>query len=190
MATLITRDQDQQRTAQWVHASQNGDREAFGKLFAQFERMVFAVAFRRLGNYEEAEELCQDVFLQAFTKIWQLRRPECFGGWLRSITHRLAINRLVRQVPMTATEPDALEAHCVEDATPLTVALRDERESQVRRGLARLGEMDRDTLTAFYVKGHSLLEMSDEFAAPVGTIKRRLHVARKRLAREVEPMAV
>ena len=46
------------------------------------------------------------------------------------------------------------------------------------------------TLVAFYVKGQSLLEMSDEFNAPLGTIKRRLHVARKRLAKEVEPMAV
>ena len=45
--------------------------------------------------------------------------------------------------------------------------------------------MDRETLEAFYVRGHSLLEMSDEFDAPVGTIKRRLHVARKRLAQEM-----
>jgi RNA polymerase sigma-70 factor (ECF subfamily) len=41
-------------------------------------------------------------------------------------------------------------------------------------------------LVAFYLRGQSLVEMSDEFAAPVGTIKRRLHMARKRLARELE----
>jgi RNA polymerase sigma-70 factor (ECF subfamily) len=49
--------------------------------------------------------------------------------------------------------------------------------------------MDRDTLVAFYVKGRSLVEMSDQFASPVGTIKRRLHVARKRLAKELAGMA-
>jgi RNA polymerase sigma-70 factor (ECF subfamily) len=43
---------------------------------------------------------------------------------------------------------------------------------------------------AFYVKGRSLNEMSNEFEAPIGTIKRRLHVARKRLAKEVEELAV
>ena len=43
---------------------------------------------------------------------------------------------------------------------------------------------------AFYVDGQSLIEMSDQFAAPVGTIKRRLHVARKRLAKELEELAV
>ena len=63
------------------------------------------------------------------------------------------------------------------------------RSSQVRAGLRRLGEIDRSTLEAFYMQGQSLVEMSDQFASPVGTIKRRLHVARKRLARELDAMA-
>ena len=49
--------------------------------------------------------------------------------------------------------------------------------------------MDRDTLVAFYVNGQSLVEMSDRFDSPVGTIKRRLHVARKRLAKELAAIA-
>ena len=103
-----------------VRAAQRGDREAFGQLVVRFERTVFAIALRRLGDYNEAEELCQDVFLQAITKIHQLRRPECFGGWLRSITHRLAINRRVRRAPAVPIEPEALQTRCVEEATPLS----------------------------------------------------------------------
>ena len=49
--------------------------------------------------------------------------------------------------------------------------------------------MDRETLEAFYVEGQSLLEMADVFGAPLGTIKRRLHTARKRLAKEVDELA-
>ena len=93
-------------------------------------------------------------------------------------------------LPAIPTEPETMEANCVEYVTPLSVVLQGERHSQVRAGLSRLRELDRETLEAFYVKGHSLIEMSDEFDAPLGTIKRRLHVARKRLAKEVEPMAV
>jgi RNA polymerase sigma-70 factor (ECF subfamily) len=183
-------DARQLRTETLVRAAQRGDREAFGQLFAQFERSIFAVALRRLGDYSEAEELCQDVFVQALTKISQLREPRSFGGWLRAITHRLAINRLVRRTPATPLEPEDLESRCVEHRTPLDSALHGEEKSRVRAGLARLRALDRDTLVAFYVHGQTLLEMSDEFEAPLGTIKRRLHVARKRLAREVEPMAV
>ena len=181
---------DRARTGQLVRAAQRGDREAFGALFGQFEPTVFAIARRRLGDYNEAEELCQDVFLRAMTKISQLRDPECFGGWLRSITHRLAVNRLLRRSPCAPAEPEALESRCIEERTPLSEVLQGEQDRQVRAGLERLRDLDRRTLTAFYVQGQSLAEMSDTFAAPLGTIKRRLHVARKRLAQEVEPLAV
>ena len=88
-----------------------------------------------------------------------------------------------------AIEPQALDATCADAATPLDAALARERATQVRGGLAQLGEMDRSTLEAFYVRGESLSEMSESFAAPIGTIKRRLHVARKRLAAQLETAA-
>jgi len=174
--------------AELVVAAQAGQREAFGELFERFQRHVFAIAIQRLGNYTEAQELCQDVFVQAMQKIEQLREPECFGSWLRSIAHRMAINRVVRRRPDLLAEPETLATTCVEDETPLAAVLADERKSHVRAGLARLRDLDRLTLEAFYVKGQSLIEMSDEFDAPLGTIKRRLHVARKRLAKQVETL--
>ena len=84
---------------------------------------------------------------------------------------------------------ETLDFACAETRTPLTNALEGERAREVRKGLKRLGRLDRDTLVAFYVRGQSLVEMSDAFEAPVGTIKRRLHVARKRLAKHVEAVA-
>lgn len=188
MNTFTNQDYKTLTITELVVSSQTGNRDAFGELFERFERHVFAIAFRRLGDYAEAQELCQDVFIQAMEKIAQLREPECFGGWLRSITHRMAINRAVRRAPAVATEPETLAATCIEDRTPLAAVLEGERRSQVRQGLKELRDLDRDTLVAFYVKGQSLLEMSDEFDAPLGTIKRRLHVARKRLAKRVETL--
>ena len=177
------------QTADLVRAAQAGDRAAFGELFERFQPAIQAIAMRRLRNFAEAQELTQDVFVQAMQKIDQLRTPECFIGWLRQITVRMAINRAVRRAPMIAVEPDLLAATLQGEGSPLESALSVEREREVRAGLERLGEMDRSTLIAFYVHGQSLLEMSDEFDAPLGTIKRRLHVARKRLAKEVEDMA-
>jgi RNA polymerase sigma-70 factor (ECF subfamily) len=173
-------------TTDLVLAAQGGDRSAFGELFRRFERSVFAIALRRLRDVDEAQELTQEVFIQAMTKLAQLRDPQCFGGWLKSITHRMAINRVVRRAPDYAVEPESLEASCVELRTPLSLVIDRERCSQVRAGLDRLRDLDRETLEAFYVEGQSLNEMSAGFDAPLGTIKRRLHVARKRLADEVE----
>jgi RNA polymerase sigma-70 factor, ECF subfamily len=173
-----------------VEFAQAGDRAAFGELARRFEGMVYAIAFRRLGNHSEAQELCQEVLVKAMQKLTQLQVPAAFGGWLRSITVRMAINRQVRQSPAIATEPQTLEATCIESTTPLDAALTNERAAHVHGGLARLGTLDRHTLEAFYFRGESLAQMSQSFAAPVGTIKRRLHVARKRLAQHLEAAAV
>lgn len=174
--------------AETVRAAQCGDRQAFGRLIENFERAVYATAYRRLGNQAEAQELCQDVFLQAMRKIDQLEDPRCFGGWLRSITDRMAINRMIRRGPSTTADTDLLKSDCVELRTPLVVMLDREREDQVRRGLRRLRALDRETLVAFYFDGRSINEMSKKFKTPTGTIKRRLHVARKRLAKELEAL--
>lgn len=188
--TIENQQEERAQILEWVRAAQQGDQRAFGELYRRYERHVFTIALRRLGDHNEAQELTQDVFVQAMQKLPQLREPDAFGGWLRAITHRMAINRMVRRAPDRATDPETLEASLVEGATPLAELLESERAAQLRAGLARLGDLDRRTLEAFYVKGQSLLEMSDDFDAPLGTIKRRLHTARKRLAKEVEPLAV
>jgi RNA polymerase sigma-70 factor (ECF subfamily) len=169
-----------------VRAAQSGDRQAQGELFERYERHLLAIALRRLRDYGEAQDLVQEVFVQALQKLRQLRTPECFGGWLRAITIRMAINRAVRTHRALHAQPLTLDAACAELHTPDDCAIEGERAECVRDGLRRLRALDRDTLVAFYVRGQSLLEMSDVFEAPVGTIKRRLHVARQRLAREIE----
>ena len=191
MSTLVWESIDSETPLnELVLAAQDGDRQAFGELARRFERSVYATALRRLNNHAEAQELTQEVFLQLLRKVGQLREPECIGGWLRSITHRLAINRAIRGRGETPVDHELIEANCLEQETPLTNALARERQSQVREGLARLRDLDRQTLEAFYVDGQSLIEMSAAFDSPVGTIKRRLHVARKRLARELDELAV
>ena len=170
-----------------VRAAQAGDREAFGFLFERCRPSIVALAMRRVRNADEAEELAQDVFVQAMQKINQLRVPEAFGGWLRRIVHRMAINRLTRRQSAAACDPSVLEATCYSRFDAPDEGAEDREEAaDVRAAVLRLGQLDRQTLQAFYLRGQTLVQMSDAFDAPVGTIKRRLHVARKRLAKEME----
>lgn len=164
-----------------VRAAQAGNREAFGELFVRFQARVFAIALRALGNHGDALELTQDVFLRAMTKLDQLRAPECFPGWLRSIARHMAINRLSRKPGTRTLEQATLDAQCIDCRTPLSDALEREQRDEVRNGLGQLRALDRETLDAFYLRGQSLRDLSSEFDAPIGTIKRRLHTARKRL---------
>ena len=164
-----------------VDKAKSGDRAAFGELVERFRNSVYAMALGRVHNASEADELTQEVFVHAMRKIGQLRDARCFAGWLRRITARMAINRLTRRGPEFGTDSEVLESVHAETVDPSERMERAEATDQLREGLRCLKELDRETLEAFYLRGQSLKEMSDEFETPVGTIKRRLHVARQRL---------
>jgi RNA polymerase sigma-70 factor, ECF subfamily len=172
-----------------VLRAQQGDREAYGALAERFQPTVYAVALARLRNPTEAQELTQEVFLHGMRKLAQLREPEAFAGWLRQITVRMAINRLTRGGPLQKADGEVLENAEASGAGPLDAMLRTEAAAELYKGLERLKPVDRATLMAFYIHGRSLKQMSREFETPVGTIKRRLHVARNRLRKQLERAA-
>lgn len=178
---------------EWINLvieAQAGNGTAFGQLVRRFESDVYAIVLRRLKNHNEAAEVTQDVFLQVFRKLRQLREPERFAGWLRQIAVRMAINRAVRRPHETIPGPDAFS--CVEatPSNPLDQLLSRENIGDLREGLDRLKELDRQTLVAFYIEGQSLKEMSTHFDSPIGTIKRRLHTARNRLRSELGDLQI
>ncbi len=169
-----------------VVAAQGGDRAAFGELYQRYHQAITATAFRHVHNVAESQEVCQEVFMRAMEKIGQLRSAECFGSWLKCIARRMAINRITRRGPVTLVDPVDMAGNCSDGMSPDETAMMRERHLVVHDMLTRLKESDRKTLDAFYLKGESIREMSQTSGAPLGTIKRRLHVARKRLEKEME----
>jgi RNA polymerase sigma-70 factor, ECF subfamily len=186
--TIPTRDLNPKWTdlAALVTRAQSGDREAFGELVEQFERTVHAICLRRLGNQSEAVELTQEVFLHVMKRLDQLREPERFAGWLRQVAARMAINRATRRVQPPSVDSEILEAAGEHRHDPLDELIVRERAQRLYAGLARLKTLDRETLVAFYIQGQSLVEIAEGLDTPIGTIKRRLHTARKRLRAELE----
>jgi RNA polymerase sigma-70 factor (ECF subfamily) len=169
-----------------VERAQAGDRAAYGELVRRFQGAVYAMALTRVHDPLEAQELAQEVFVHGMRKLPQLRDPRCFAGWLRRITARMAINRLTRRGPVAGAEPDLLENVEGRVRGPVEEIERTEAKAELHEGLKRLKDLDRQTLEAFYLRGRSLKQMSREFETPVGTIKRRLHVARLRLKAVLE----
>jgi RNA polymerase sigma-70 factor (ECF subfamily) len=147
---------------------------------------VRAIALRRLGNASEALELTQEVFLHVLRRIHQLREPERFAGWLRQVAVRMAINRATRRLAPPTVETAVLEGAFQEVDQPLDELIHRERAERLWQALARLKALDRETLVAFYIRGLTLVQMADELDVPLGTVKRRLHTARKRLKTELE----
>lgn len=169
-----------------VLRAQAGDREAYGELVRRFQGAVYAMALTRVHDPLEAQELAQEVFVHGMRKLPQLRDPRCFAGWLRRITARMAINRMTRKGPVVGAEPELLDNVEGRVRGPVEEIERTEAKAELHAGLKQLKDLDRQTLEAFYLRGRSLKQMSREFETPVGTIKRRLHVARLRLKAVLE----
>ena len=164
-----------------VDKAKTGDRDAYGELVTRFQSSVYAMALARVREPNEAQELAQEVFVHAMRTLPQLRDARCFAGWLRRITARMAINRLTRKGPMFGTDPEILNAVAGGSNDPADNLELSESKSQLHDALTKLKPEDRATLDAFYLRSRSLKQMAREFEAPVGTIKRRLFVARQRL---------
>src|SRR5947209_2277344 len=169
-----------------VERAREGDRSAYGELVERFQTTVYALALARLRNPTEAQELVQEVFIHAMKKLGQLRDAHCFAGWLRQIAERMAINRLTRRGPVRGAEPAVLENVQAAAASPLDELVRMEQKAQLSAGLDRRKPVDRATPVVFYIIGRSLKEMRREFVTRIGTIKRRLRVARNRLRRHLD----
>ena len=189
MAQISQIDYSVLTVAQLVAAALAGDRDAFGELFQRHEKQVFAVAYRRLSDRDEADELVQDVFIQAWRKLGQLSQAEAFAGWLRQITVRMAINRGTRRAKLTFIDQEILEATAQTGQDAENALVREETRKRLHEQLAQLKELDRATLVAYYIDEQSMIEMAEHFGAPVGTIKRRLHTARQRLAEVCQDLA-
>ncbi len=186
LRNVTTNDPKWDELAVLVVRAQDGDRQAFGELVEQFERTVHAICLRRLGNPSEAIELTQEVFLHVMRRLDQLREPERFAGWLRQVAARMAINRATRRVQPPTVDAEVLEAAGEHRNDPLDELIARERAQRLWDGMARLKTLDRETLVAFYIQGQSLVEIAEQLNTPIGTIKRRLHTARKRLKAELE----
>ena len=176
---------------QVVKKAQDGSREALECLFRRFYGVVFAHALSCGLQIVDAEDVCQLVFIIVRKKVYQLKDPSCFPAWLRSVVQRTAINYCLREKRYIFLETGAWKAVEYSHA-PIDGKCSFEQTEMVARlhsVVDSLKDLDRQILKLFYFDRMTILGMSAKLGCPVGTIKRRLHMARKRLAVQVQRLA-
>ena len=167
-----------------VVAARAGELWAQEALFQRYARMVLALSQRILAGRDDADDLSQDAFVYAFTRLDTLQNPQAFHAWLRSIVVRTASKRLRRQRLLTRlglrrTEPVDTETIISADA-PVDVAVE---LRHVYSLVEKLPAEERIALVLRRVEGMELLEIADEMKLSLATVKRRLAAAEGRLAR-------
>jgi len=154
-----------------------GEVEAYGHLVRRYERFVFAVAFHNLGNVEDARDICQDVFVRAFTRIGQLRDSFRLGPWLRQIAVNECRAWLAKRPPTVPLQ---------EHAAPGNPFRELESDLILQTYLRNLDEASRLTAILFYQHTYSLAEIGRFLDEPATTIKSRLRNVRAKLRKELE----
>lgn len=148
--------------------------------------LAFRVALGVLRNREDAEEIAQEAFLRAYRNFSQLREREKFRGWLARISFRLALDRLRstgrRQRREFAVLADTPAAQTVED-----IAAANEFQARLERAVDELPEKLRVVVILAALQGHDTREVAALLDLPEGTVKSRLHGARKTLAEKLRP---
>jgi len=167
-----------------------GDESAFAEIVLTYQKKVFNIAYRMLGNREEAKDLSQEVFLSVLESIKDLREEIKFEPWLTQITLNHCRNRWKylkrRHYFKTDSLNDPIETEdgemerqvCDPSDNPETLFEKKMVQQFVQRGLLKLKEDQREMIVLRDLRGFSYEEIGRLLSLPEGTIKSRLHRAR------------
>ena len=175
----------------------SGSPGAFDELVLKFQRKVFNVAYRLLNNYDEANDVAQEVFVRAWRAIKEFRQEAGIFTWLYRITVNLSRNRLkimnrdkVRLKSMddpVATGEGEMKQEIAEDGPlPPEILENKERQELIQSALVSLDAQHREVLVLRDVEGMSYEEIARILLINIGTVKSRLHKARALLRERLE----
>jgi RNA polymerase sigma-70 factor (ECF subfamily) len=172
--------------AKLVSAAQDGDRNAFARLFEKYRTPAYNIAFRFLGRREDALDAVQEAFSKAFAALRTFRGGASFKTWFFRIVTNCSLDaRRSRTVRTTASldREDAPDPADLRDSAspPSTAIERRELQQRIDRALTAIPEANRTAFVLFAVKGVTYREIADILNISIGTVMSRIFYARRKL---------
>lgn len=186
---------------EWIKGCKAGDEKAFSEIVSHNQKKVFNIAYRMLGNLEEARDMAQEVFISVFESIKDLREEIKFDAWLTQVTLNHCRNRWKYLKRRKYFDSDSLDdpveteegnmAKTIVDPSDNPETLYEKKSIQqfIQRGLLKLKEDQRELIVLRDLQGFSYEEMGELLGLPEGTIKSKLHRARMDLKKILERSA-
>ena len=163
----------------------DGETAAFESIVAEYQRLAFTVAFRMLGEYEDARDATQNTFVKAFEKLDTYEPKYRFFSWLYRILVNECLNVRRGRRAVEEISPEQPTGTVLADAVEAS-----ERRRDVRAALLALPVHYREVIVLRHFAQMSYEEMGDALGLPVKTVKSRLHTARQQLTRLLSAWAV
>jgi RNA polymerase sigma-70 factor, ECF subfamily len=158
----------------WIRRSREGDLAAFEELIRRYQQMIHALTFRMTGSMSDAEDLSQEVFIQAFRKLGSFRGDSQFSTWLYRIGINTCLNWKKRQQRRA-------QFHHEWAQQPQAADRNDELGSRVQEGLLALPPKQRAAVVLTIYDGLTHAEAARALGCSETTVSWRVFAARKKL---------
>ncbi|MEM7050120.1 MAG: sigma-70 family RNA polymerase sigma factor [Acidobacteriota bacterium] len=163
-----------------------GDTNAFEGIVSRWQGPLLSLAYRLSRDHSLAEEMAQEALLKVFRNLKRWRGEAKFSTWMFSVALNHYRTRLRRHIPPAVELADAEAVAAAGDlASEMAAASRD---SIVRRAVALLPPKYRDTIVVYYFQQQDVVETAATLGTKPGTVKARLHRARKLLKTKLKAL--
>lgn len=164
---------------------QEGDLDAFESLYHKYKEQLYRTALAITRDRGAAEEILQDCFLRAYDHIDRVGGCASLRPWLHRIIVNLSYNWAAKRRLRLISLEDVLDRLVMPRPSPERVFERHELLQVLDEAIKSLSMAQRAVVVLFYLQGFSLAEIAYVLDCPVGTVKSRLHNARKALRKRL-----
>jgi RNA polymerase sigma factor (sigma-70 family) len=171
----------------YINRIKNGEPAPYAFIVEKYKHMAYTIAFKILGNAEDAQDVAQESFIKAYQQIRQFEGKSKFSTWLYTIVYRTAISKFRENRIETVSMSDTVsENYAPEHTTPQLeqLQLQDEKR-HVAMAIQKLPKTEALLVTLFYINENSVKEIGEITGLSLPNIKIRLFRARKKLEREL-----
>jgi RNA polymerase sigma-70 factor (ECF subfamily) len=169
-----------------VEQAKAGEPEAWSVLFRRYQLPLYVYVFELARDEQSSLDIVQETFIAAVRHIGSLRDEAKFGGWLFGIAHQKCAQLWRRQNREAAWRGELAETPPDLDAGPDELLIRREQEAEFMRLIGELPPPQRSVLLLHFVEDFSLEEIAEITGTPPGTVKSRLHYAKRALRKLLE----
>ncbi len=159
-----------------VERARRGDMEAFEALYKRHSSPIFGLTLRMLQNRADAEDMLQEIFLQAYDRLPSFEGRSAFGTWL----YRLSVNRCLDQLRSRSAKEQSRTESLTTDF-PGHLPAQGARGLELERAIGQLPPSSRAAFLLHHVAGFDHKEVGEMMGIAVGTSKSLVHRARTRL---------
>jgi len=171
-----------------------GDQQAFAEIVGLYQDKLYHMAFRMLGNRQEAEDVTQEAFLRVYRNLDRYDEGLKFSTWIYRIATNLCIDRLRKRkatysLDAESVDHEGLDGYAVipsDDRTPESEMLLTETQRIVREAIETLPAKYKSVMVLRYLHDLSLQEIGEVLDMPVSTVKTRVHRGREFLRKKLE----